>query len=436
MQSNADTPLRCVLASVLLLGLPPLVLLHVLFPHSVPLWWAGLCTWGALAFILSNAPSRGIRQFVLLALAGLVFLGIAWWRRAELSLTTLLAQNSLLLAMLYGVGYLRLVASLGQDADERLPQGKGAFLKTLLGVQALGAVINISIVVLAAERLKAEQALGREAVMILAKAFSMAALWSPFFAALAVALTYAPEAQLYPTLLTGLGIAVLAVGVCAALMGGFKLQRVATFRGYPTHFSSLLIPLLLAVAVLVLHELLPQVSILVIVSCSAISLTLLMLLWHLPWQEATQRFSRQALTASQRMVNELSLFLGAAVLTVGLQAFAATLGNFLPLDSFNGFDAGLLLGAAVLLSWVGVHPIISIAVSGPLLTPLQPEPNLLALLFLAIWSLGIASSPFSGLVMVLRTQSGFSGQQILRWNMPYIVAMWAVITLVFTLLFP
>ena len=131
-----------VLASVCLLGMALGSVLHLLVP-AVPLWVSGLCGWSALVFMLLGSRSlRPFTQFFLLAGAGALLLAWGILRGGQVSTTDILLQNNGLLVMLYCVGFLRLIAAGEDAANESLPQGKKAFLQTLLGVHLLGAVIK------------------------------------------------------------------------------------------------------------------------------------------------------------------------------------------------------------------------------------------------------------------------------------------------------
>ncbi|MEZ5450634.1 MAG: hypothetical protein R3E89_17245, partial [Thiolinea sp.] len=331
------------------------------------------------------------------------------------------------------VSFLRLVAVPEQVARQPLPVGRMAFFKTLLGVHILGAVINLSIIVLMMGRYQDKQALGRNTVSLLGQGFAAAALWSPFFAAMGVALTHAPGASLYAVVAYGLGLNVLALGLITLLAGGWRLQRLDNFPGYPMQTSSLLVPVTLAVLVLVLHGLLPGITVLALVSITSILLTLCMLaLGQRPqgWQPLYQHL----LSSAGRMSRELALFLGAGLLALGLQAVLLQVGALPWLQQFNGLTVALLLALAILVSLIGVHPVISISVLGPVLLPLQPDHNLLAVLFLVIWSLGVVASPFSGMNVMLRSQFPLSGSDLFKWNIGYVLIMWVLISVVFLLL--
>lgn len=418
-----------VVASFCLLGMALGSVLHLLLP-AVPLWLSGLCGWLALVFmLLGKQPWRAFTQFFLLAGVGGLLLGWGILRGGTVSLSDILLQNNGLLVMLYCVGFLRLIAAGEDAANEALPQGKQAFLQTLMGVHLLGAVINISILILMAERLRASDALNKQAAVVLSRGFSLAAFWSPFFAAMAVALTYAPGAQLYPVVLTGLGLMVVALLLSIVDLGGWRLHKVVDFRGYPLHFSSVIVPLLLAITVMVLHEWLPAVPVLTVVSVTSVLLTVVFLGVKRP-QAARQQLAAHVLGSGVRMAREVSLFLGAGLLSIGVQTLSGTFA-WQPFSHFGGLQASLALAVAILVSLTGVHPVVSVSVLGSLLTPLHVNPDVLAVLFLCFWSLGVVASPFSGLNTILRSQFDTSGMALFTGNIRYVVLMWGVVSLLF-----
>lgn len=418
-------------ASVLLAFMAIFNFLHIAEP-SLPTWLSGLCGWLSLALLFSFTPWRNFIQFFLLAGLGIMLLCWGLSRGGTVSLPNLLVQNNSLLVMLYSVSFLRLVAIPAAEAGE-LPRGRMAFLKTLLGIHILGAVINLSILVLVAGRYHALGLLRRDTVSLMGQAFSAAAFWSPFFAAMGVALTYAPGAQLLTVIAYGLILTLLSLALITILAGGWRLQKVQDFPGYPMHLSSVVIPATLASLVIVLHLLLPKISLLALVSTSSIGLVFLVLLLTAK-QAAWPRFKQHLLEAAPRMGRELALFLGAGVLTLGLQTLLGTVGEFQIFKQFTGIEASILLGGAILVSMLGIHPIISIAVVGPLILPLQPNLELLATLFLSMWSLGVVANPISGTNVMLHSQFGVSGRDAFRWNLNYVFLMWLLSSLVLVLL--
>ncbi|MEZ5448164.1 MAG: hypothetical protein R3E89_03805 [Thiolinea sp.] len=97
---------------------------------------------------------------------------------------------------------------------------------------------------------------------------------------MAVVLTYDPQAEFLPMTLSGLAMAAVGMLLTTLELGGRGLRKLQDFRGYPMQAGSLAIPVLLASGVLLLHYLLPEVSILVWVSLLSISLTVALLYLH------------------------------------------------------------------------------------------------------------------------------------------------------------
>ena len=91
-------------------------------------------------------------------------------------------------------------------------------------------------------------------------------MWSPFFAAVAVALTYAPGSTLVGVVSAGLPFAAMLL-----LLAGRRLERelgdaLPRFVGYPMHVGALWLPLLLAVTVGIGRQVLPDWSALAVIT--------------------------------------------------------------------------------------------------------------------------------------------------------------------------
>ncbi len=417
------------IASLLLALMALSHFLRVPFPE-LPAWLGGLAAWLALFLLFFLLPRLTFNQFWSLTLAGLVclFWGLQYTKTA-FPWQDLLAQNTSLLTLLYSVGFLKLVA-LPEQQKQPLPVGIAAYFKTLVGVHVLGAIINLSILVLVTSRYQAKDFLNKASVTTIGHAFSSAAFWSPFFAAMGVVLTYAPGAPLLSVMSLGLLLTVFALSVSTLLTGGWKLNKLKVFSGYPIQADSLLVPVLLAASVLLLHELWPAIKMLTLVSILAIAVTLGVVVWRSK-QGAWLALQQHVSDAAPRMARELSLFLGAGVLAVGLQTLLVSKGNLHLFTQFGSLEATFFLAAALIVSMIGVHPLVSIAVTSQLVMPLQADLTLLAVLFLSMWSLGVVASPFSGVNVMLRGQFDLSGRDLFKWNLPYVVIMWCVVSLVF-----
>ncbi|MBK8453544.1 MAG: hypothetical protein WAQ53_14660 [Thiofilum sp.] len=407
-----------------------MALLHIAnaFISSIPLTLSGLYGWLVLIWLLYKLPAQQFIQFFILAGVGSLLLIIGYARGATISITELLTQNNALLVMLYGVSFLRLSAL--PKADIKQQQGKRSLLGNFFGIQSLGAVINLSILVLVGEYFKSHQLLKRLQITVMSRAFAIAAFWSPFFASMGVALTYAPHASLLGVLSLGLGVALIASLISLVEFKYLAGNSLNTFQGYPLKLNSLALPFSLALSIILLHYLAPQLPILTLVALLAMLFSAaLLVVKRLPVKE---RFAEHVQAAPLRMARELALFLGAGVLTIGLKVLLSTFPNVALFTQFTGLEASLSLGLAIIVSLMGIHPLISIALIGPMATPLVADPNILGLLFLSIWSLGVVASPLSGMNVMMRGQLGIAGKDLLRWHIGYVIVMWVLLSVLFT----
>lgn len=388
---------------------------------GVSLLPAGLLGWTA-ALLLSHRLGR--RQRIQSAwLVGLGAAGIAWGalHGAPPSLTQILASNQGLVSLLAAVSFLRLVTRPeAAKRDAPLPRGRKALWRTLIGVHLFGAVINLSTVVILGDRMATRGRLGKRRALALSRGFAAAAFWSPFFSAMAAALTYAPGAQLGIVALAGLPMAAVSLWLTAREIDPEDPRLGAPFVGYPMRFSALWIPGLLVASVLVTHALVPGWSILAIITLSAPLLTLGILTAQRrsgAWQPLEDHIKRGLAST----VNELVLFLAAGVLAAGLISLTGQLGDWLPFTRFGPPQASLVLVVMVGLAAFGVHPIITIAACGAWLAPLHPNPNLLAMTLLMAWGIGVPANPLSGLHLMMQGRYGIDGYAFLRWNAGYVL---------------
>ncbi len=403
------------LAGWLLLATILTAVLHTFLP-LFPKEPAGALAWSAGVLLWPDLPRQTRRQVTVLLVIGSV--GLAWGLHRGIAPDggMMLAGNALLLAMLAAVSFLRLIARPETEANERLPRGRRAIWSTLLGVHLFGAVINLSSVFIMGDRISRAGRLSRAQTVILSRGFTAAAFWSPFFAAMAAAMTYAPGASLPQIWLMGMPLAASAL----LLTIGFCRDR-EDFTGYPMHLSALTLPGLLALAVLLLHQWHGEWHILGIISLLAPALSVSTVLLRRP--EPLQRLRRHVGEGLPGMQNELSLFLAAGVMAAGLNALFAGFGGWLPFDGYGGTEASLVLLFMVATSILGVHPVINIAALGTLLAPLAPDGTLLAMTFLSAWAIGVAGSPFSGISLSMQGRYHQRTLDSLRWNGRYCLVM-------------
>ncbi|MCL6416620.1 hypothetical protein MIB92_13250 [Aestuariirhabdus sp. Z084] len=382
---------------------------------------SGIAFWGAVLLLWPRLARRNRIQSLVLLLAGFLAMGFGAYRGANLSLETLLAGNSGLISMLVAVSFLALISRPEEEAKEQLPQGKRAIGSSLLAVHLFGAVINLSSIFIIGDRISRRLKLSRIQVLVLVRGFSAAAFWSPFFAAMAVALSYAPNASLPKLWLAGMPLAVAALIITYWQMSRDGEEPASEFTGYPMHYGGLWLPLLLAALVFASRAFYPSMSVLALITLLSPLLAILVLAVR------RERVLNQLMThSSQRlpqMGNELTLFQAAGVLGYGLERLASTLVDQFPLQQFGALEACVAYAGIVLLAVAGVHPIISISLVGALLAPLNPDHTLLALVFLSAWSLGSVVGPLSGMNLAIQGRYGIDSFRIMRWNLFYTAAM-------------
>ncbi|MCB1915343.1 MAG: hypothetical protein KDG52_06470 [Rhodocyclaceae bacterium] len=383
----------------------------------LPAWPAGLAAWAAGVLLWPRLDPRQRRQVAWLIGIGALSLAIGAMAGATHAWLGILTQNNALLGMLVGVSFLQLV---GLDEDgARLPRGRGALWRTLFGVHLFGAVINLSAVFIMGDRMAAGARLSATQAVVLVRAFLAAAMWSPFFAAVAVALTYAPGSTL---------LGVVAVGVPFALalllLAGYRLERelgaeVAGFVGYPMHLSALWLPVLLALAVAAGRQWLHGWTALAVITVAAPAIAVLACLARHGPVDTVRRVGDQASTRLPAMSGELALFLAAAVFASGLRALLAASGHWLPFGHFGALQAALVLGGMIGAALVGVHAVISISLVSAWLAPISPDPVLLATIFTQSWAIGLAVGPLSGIHLALQGRYGLPAAGLARANAAY-----------------
>ncbi|MFB9847827.1 hypothetical protein [Oceanisphaera arctica] len=391
--------------------------------------WAGAGYWGAALLLWPGLARRNRIQALLLLLVGAGCLALSHWQGAEVDVERLLVGNSSLLSMLVAVSFLGLVSRPGGEDDASLPRGRRAVASTLGAVHLFGSVINLSSVFIIGDRLARRGSLSREQSIVLIRGFTAAAFWSPFFAAMAVALSVAPDARLSMLWLVSMPLALLAMGLTFWQLyrqkGGEETAPVGDFVGYPLHLGGVWLPGLLAAGVLLSHQLWPSLSILSVITLLSPLLSLLVL--------AAGRRSPVAGLGQlvngrlPQMGNELALFLAAGVLAYGLESLLSSWGGTLPLGGFGATEASLTYLATVLLSLLGIHPIICIALAGSVLAPIEPNHTLLALVFLSSWAVGTPTGPLSGINLAFQGRYGVDSFRIMRWNLSYLGLMSALV---------
>jgi hypothetical protein len=411
--NNPVSP-RNVLAAWLYLAVVILVVAAVWLP-GYPAWMTGVIAWAACLLLLPRLPQQQL--VMVLVLAGIGALGIAWsmTRGASGLIGMALTQNVPLAGMLIAVSFLQLIAVSSEADAEPLESGRGALFKTMIGVHLFGAVINFSAVAIFADRLSARAKLTMEQAMGLSQAFIVGAAWSPFYGAMAAALTFAPEARLTQLIFWGIPVAIAGITVTWFTLTSERHRGGRDFVGYPLHLEALWVPAVLAVSVLAIHEWQPRWSVLAIIAAMASLVTVLTLLVR-SGAGAVAILLRHLHNRLPAMNGELTLFLAAGILSAGMTGAIDVLDLALPFSNFGPLEASLVLIVMNLCAWIGLHPIILVSVLGPWIMPLQPDQTMLAMTFLMCWGVGLTACPMSNTMLAMAGRYGLPFGELLGMN--------------------
>ncbi|MFT6624955.1 MAG: hypothetical protein ACJAZI_001035 [Cycloclasticus sp.] len=424
--------LRAISGVLLFVGL--VVTLVNAFIPLLPHWLGGASVWLAGLILFFDLAIK--QKKIILTIASLASISwfIAWQTDRLSNFIEVISINQSMIVMLIGVQFLQLVALPDSDESESLPVGERGFIKSYLGVHLFCSVINLSVVLLVADRWAKKGKLSRNQLKLLTRGFCSAAHWSPFFAAFAAAMVFTPNATL--SLVIPLG---LVMAFAAFLLTWIEVKRdddgsLENFVGYPMHFEALWLIVVLVSVVFVLHLMLPSIKVLLLIALSALSVSLLVLLARKGAVAAALDFEHHLRTKLPNMKSELLLFLIAGVLGAGVASALDGLSIAVPITHFDGVAALIILFFTLILALVGVHPVISIAVIGHWLADIQPDQTLLAIMFLMSWAIGASASPVSGVSLALQGRYDVSGWSISSWNLGYTIKMYGVacVVLLFT----
>ncbi len=401
-------------AAWLLVAVAVLSVVGGLLP-AYPDWMTGAIGWLACALFWPRLQPTQRR--VTLALIAVGVAGIAWGAlRGRAGLVTLaLTQNMPLIGMLIAVSFLQLVSTQRTAADESLTTGRYALLRTLIGVHLFGAVINFSAVMIFADRMSARVRLSVDQATGLSQAFIIGSIWSPFYGAMAVALTFAPAASVTRLVSVGLPLGVAAILITWLTLSSRRHGYARDFAGYPLHLEALTVPFVLAVSVLLLHEFRPAWPVLTIIALMAPTVTVITLLLR-EGNRTGAALLRLIEVRLPEMGGEMALFMAAGLLSAGMTGIIAALDLGVPFTRFGAFEASLTTLVVTLAAWSGFHPVILGMVVAPWIVPLNPDPNLLALSVILPWAIGLPGCPLSNTVLALHARYGVSSAELLRRN--------------------
>ena len=396
---------------------------------AYPDWVTGVICWTACALLWSRIKTAQRRLVIALVVCGVA--GTVWGTVGGHGglVGRALTQNIPLIGLLIAVAFLQLISTRAGGRDEVLSTGRYALLRTLIGVQLFGAVINYSAVAIFADRLSARTRLSLDQATGLSQAFIIGAIWSPFYGSMAVAFTFAPDASLTLLVSIGLPLALCGVVITWLTLSSHRHGYAADFASYPLHLEALAVPAMLAVAVLVAHEIKPAWSVLAIITLTAPAVTVVTLLAR-EGNRTGRALVRLVHVRLPEMSGEVALFMGAGVLSSGMAGVIAALELRVPFAHYGPFEASLTVAAVMLIAWAGFHPVILCMVIGPWIATLEPDPTLLAMSLLMSWAIGLPGCPMSNTVLSVHARYQIGLRELLRRNRVFGLKMYVLCVMV------
>ena len=408
--------------SGLLIFLSFLTTLYSYFFSENLLIIAGIFAWVSFLILFSSLKNKTI-IIVLLILSVFAFC-FSYFNGYKIDFVKVFTVNQYLLTLLIGVGFLRLIATPKKDKLTQFPIGKDSFIKTYFGVHLFGSVINLSSLILVADKMYKKSPLTNTQVVLLTRAFASDAYWSPFFVAFAAAITYAPKLDTSIILLNGIVLAFFAFLITYFEVVKNKEFKLDEFRGYPLSFESLYVPFILAILVLVTNYIYPNIKVIVLISTFSIFITLLIFPFKKGLSQSLIKFNNHVIEELPKMKVEIALFLVAGMFGISISSILIGLNLELPFEVFDWQIASILLFIFIMLAFIGIHPIITIAIIGDFLGGVNH--TLLALTFLMAWSTTVSTSPFSGLNLTIVARYNFDAKEIFRLNIFYAFKMYLI----------
>lgn len=330
--------------------------------------------------------------------------------------------NIYLLTLLISVGFLKLIATPRKDKDE-LPKGKLSFIKTYLGIHLFGSIINLSSLLLVADKMYKKAKLTPLQIIVLTRSFSSDAYWSPFFVAFAAALTYAPNLNTFSIISFGIFLAIFSFVITYFEVIGSKFH-FDDFYGYPLSLQTLYLPLLLASFVLLTHFYYADLKIILLISSFAFLLTILILPIKKGLKESSKILKYHILEELPKMKSEIILFLVAGFFGIIASSVLLGLDFKLPFIIFDYKIASIMLLIFILLAFIGIHPIISISILGNFFA--DANHTLVAMTFLMAWATTVSTSPISGLNLTMSARYNCNPKEIFKLNIFYAFKMYII----------
>ncbi|MGO3146321.1 MAG: hypothetical protein ACTIJ6_01445 [Leucobacter sp.] len=405
-------------ASISTAALMCCVLLSLIFD------WAELIAGAAALIMLVGAvlvaSSRTRMVVAILVGIGLAcaILSISLFHSA-FELNQLRRLNQDLVAMLAGGAFIRGIVTSSKRATAPKLTGVPAVLRTAYVSHFIASVLNFVSLGLVGDHLQRGGRLTLNNAALLSQSFVLGALWSPFWSVSALVVIYFPTVALLPVSVTGLAFALLLLAVVSLWNFTRRSPKERLEQGYPLQPQTLALPLVLIVVVVTGHLLLPEAPVPRLVLLASVAIPFVLGTLRKGIVTTAGQFVRVAAGGLTASSNEFALFIAAGIFTVGGSMLTAHLPFQLSSLPPTVLTAWLLCIAIVLLSMVGVHPIISISVAAAMAMFVSEGGALYAAAVLWGWCLASPVGPLAGTTIFISGRFGVRGRDLIVANIPF-----------------
>lgn len=385
---------------------------------------ATVLVWSFIAIEFTRLTKKQRTPVVALMAAGSAFGLWAWWETDQLDLFGLLDEHIKLAMLLTAVSFIRLATKVHAGGKTR---GMKSFAATLGGMHLFSSVANFSSLFLFGDQVRQNQSNGAQlnplSYRLLTRGFSLAVFWSPFLSMIPLVLELVPGVEMgkvYPW-----ALAIVAFGFAVTLIEARIRNHddLTPYQGYPITLSSLALPVLLIATLLLVHQLLPDLPMLVIISTVAVAVPLL---WILLLKGATETSGKIQNHITEQLPNtrpEISLFLAAGFLAAGVKTCIAAGLISSPFGDTSALVASLVMLLIFAISCLGIHQFALVAIFAGLMAHNTVTPNQMAIAYMMGVSLAMSGSLFSGVNIIIHNQFKVPNRAMLRDNMPYSIIM-------------
>lgn len=394
-------------------------ILHILETTAI----GTVLAWVAVIIEVPRLTKKQRLPILVLFGAGVVFSIAGWMASGSIDVLTLASEHLKLVMLLSAVSFIRLVTQVYPASANK---GMKSFFATYSGMHLFSSVANFSSLLIIGEQVRNRNASGSQlsplSYVLMTRGFALAIFWSPFLSMIPLTIALVPGvemSQVYPW-----SLSIVAFGFIFSLIEAKTRfsDDLENYSGYPIRISSLILPCLLIIALLVSHQLFPNVHMMALITLISLIVPIGMVIANKE-RKTIPTVIDQVTTKLPGARPEISLFLVAGFLAAAVKSCISAGLIPSPFSETNALVAAITMTAIFVIGSLGIHQFALVAIFAGLLHSATVTPNLMAVAYIVGVSLAMSSSVFSGVNFILGGQYGVSNREMLKNNLPYSIAM-------------